>query len=785
MKYIFIISLVFFKSYSQSPAGVWYFGNKAGINFNGSNDPVALSDGELETFEGCATLSDNAGNLLFYTDGIKVWNRNHLVMPNGDGLFGDPSSTQSGVIVPKPNSPNLFYVFTVDELAKPNGLNYSLIDLSLDNGNGDIILKNINLATPCLEKITVVKHSNGINFWVIAHKYNSNQFLAYEITPTNILPSINSNVGIVINGNIQRTLGYMKSSPNGKYVACAHSGIQSTLQLFNFNNTNGELSLLSTSSMDTDNIGAYGLEFSSNSKLLYVSNIKYSESKSEIIQFDIESENEVQINNSKTVIASYTHNTLSEGILSGLQLGPNQKIYVSRNNYPFLGSINSPNSIGTNCQFVLNSVNLNGRKGTYGLPTFITSYLDQNFISSNFCFGDNTNFKIPTINNITSAVWNFGDFASTNNTSINLEPTHVFSSSGNFNVNLTINVSSSPIPIIFNKVIYIIPIPIANTPTTFEKCEALDNEKAIFNLLEKNLEILGTQSPNDYNIKYYSSLINAQNNTDPLTSNYENTTNPQIVYARIQAKNAIDCYATTSFEIKVIENPIIEKDTTIYYCLNTYPEKITLNSGQVLPIENYTYSWSTNENTENIKVNQAGVYTVEIKNSSGCLKTRTITVINSEIGFLNYTESEKNGITTVNALISGVGNYVYTLNDINGLYQSNSLFRNVKAGFNTIYAKDLNGCGISQISFSIIGYPQFFTPNNDSVNDTWGLYDNNLDFKSIYIFDRFGKLIKELTKTNSKWDGNFLNKKMPSSDYWFKITLDNGKVKNGHFTLKR
>src|SRR5690606_24228892 len=113
-------------------------------------NPIALTDGQLTQIEGCATIADSSGNLLFYTDGIDVYNANHTLMPNGTGLNGNPSSSQSAIIVPKPASENLFYIFTVDAEGGPNGLSYTLIDMNLEGGLGDVVLgnKNIQLHTP-------------------------------------------------------------------------------------------------------------------------------------------------------------------------------------------------------------------------------------------------------------------------------------------------------------------------------------------------------------------------------------------------------------------------------------------------------------------------------------------------------------------------------------------------------------------------------------------------------------------------------------------------------------
>ena len=110
-----ILLLVLFTTqlYSQIPGPTtnWYFGNTAGLTFN-SGAPIALTNGVLITTEGVATISDNSGNLLFYTDGVTVYNRIHGVMTNGTGLFGDASSTQSAIIVQKPGTTNIYYIFT-------------------------------------------------------------------------------------------------------------------------------------------------------------------------------------------------------------------------------------------------------------------------------------------------------------------------------------------------------------------------------------------------------------------------------------------------------------------------------------------------------------------------------------------------------------------------------------------------------------------------------------------------------------------------------------------------
>jgi hypothetical protein len=181
---ILILLFSFFYNHSQNEAAIWYFGSYAGLDFN-NGDPVAITNGQLITNEGCATISNASGQLLFYTDGITVWDKMHNVMPNGTGLLGNPSSTQSGIIVPKPNNPNIYYIFTVDSEAGAAGLNYSEVDLTLNSGNGDITAtKNIQLITPSTEKISAISHANGTDIWVVAHGWENADFLTYAVNYT-------------------------------------------------------------------------------------------------------------------------------------------------------------------------------------------------------------------------------------------------------------------------------------------------------------------------------------------------------------------------------------------------------------------------------------------------------------------------------------------------------------------------------------------------------------------------------------------------------------------------
>ena len=166
---------------AQRPTDIWYFGQQAGLSF-ADGTPKPLNDGKMSTYEGCAVATTAKGELLFYTNGETVWNRQHQPMPNGVHLMGSGSSTQSALIVPDPGSGNIFYIFTVAPQGTPNGLRYSMVDMTRADGLGDLPRVNLLLIQPVAEKLAAVRHANGRDTWVVAHRWNSNAFVSYLVT---------------------------------------------------------------------------------------------------------------------------------------------------------------------------------------------------------------------------------------------------------------------------------------------------------------------------------------------------------------------------------------------------------------------------------------------------------------------------------------------------------------------------------------------------------------------------------------------------------------------------
>ena len=294
---VFIFIALTTTLFSQKEANIWYFGHNAGLDFN-SGEPIALTDGIMNTDEGCASIADSNGALLFYTDGTFIWNKNHVQMPNGYGLLGHKSSTQSGVIVPKPGSPNIYYVFTVDFTANPGGVAYSEVDMNLDGGLGDVnAIKNIQLLTPACEKITAVLHENNQDIWVIGHAWKSSSYMAWLVTDTGVnsnpvISTIGSYIG-PFGSSYFNSIGYLKASAEGDRIAAAHWYNLNQVEIFDFNNSTGQLTNPITLDGYTGS-GCYGVEFAPSAPILYVSERSY---QGYIYQYDLSSNNQSTINN--------------------------------------------------------------------------------------------------------------------------------------------------------------------------------------------------------------------------------------------------------------------------------------------------------------------------------------------------------------------------------------------------------------------------------------------------------------------------------------------------------
>ncbi|WP_243699496.1 T9SS type B sorting domain-containing protein [Flavobacterium caseinilyticum] len=354
----------------------------------------------------------------------------------------------------------------------------------------------------------------------------------------------------------------------------------------------------------------------------------------------------------------------------------------------------------------------------------------------------------------------------------------------------------------------------ASYKRTFSNCDDLtvtnDDTDGIatFDFSSVTMEILAIlpTSTSGYSIKYYKNEQDALAENDAITNitNYSNVgyPNEQKIWVRVESTTDNACYGLSP-RITLTVNPKPNIDTNEdldenqLVCTNLPTFFVQLDSGiqDGSPSSNYTYIWSkdnvvlSGETKSTLDVNQAGNYTVEVSSLAGCSRTRSIKVTASDIAQItNVAIVDLSEVNSITVNVSGQGQYEYSLDAAFGPFQQSNLFENVSAGIHEVYINDKNGCGTVSQTVAVIGVPRFFTPNGDGQNDYWNVKGVNANFNEnsiIYIYDRYGKLLKQISTSSQGWDGTFAGQNLPSDDYWYTIKLGDGREAKGHFSLKR
>ncbi|MCW5515969.1 T9SS type B sorting domain-containing protein [Muriicola sp. Z0-33] len=883
--------------FGQGETSNWYFGNGAGVRFNNNGTVAPLKKGKLSTFEGCATISDTFGNLLFYTDGLTVYNSNHEIMENGEGLYGDPSSTQSALIVPKPEDPLIFYIFTVDtktfEADPDYGLNYSVVDISLNKGLGAITEKNINLLPNCSEKITaVVKECFDQSIWIITlASANGNDgilttYHAFEVNPAG-----------VVNNAVKSTLpdlrvadprGYLKLSSDGKKLVSAN--VTDGLYIYDFDDSNGRVTNQQEIVITDENTNPYGVEFSPNSRFLYVhtSNnlLGTGGHSSSLLQYDLSASD---IDASMVVLDN-------RPIFRGaLQQASNGKIYRTiAKNYnegtSYLGVINNPNEVGDAADYKHNAVFLEGKKATQGLPPFIQSFFgntalvtDENgagISTLNLCVGDPFTLEVEAFPDATYTWEKDGLPLNVAGDNIYDIPVSNEGDSGRYRLEITFD-DPAKCPIIGESQIRVLPVPDAIVNLAQCDIDAIDTTDGITRI---NLELLN-EDP-DLQFTFYNSIADRIID-QPITGTdqFENTQpfNQTIYYKAINSLGCtnegeiqlevspvdivssalgpvyscdeipedavlrstfnlddiaesygdieVDFYASLtdmSLEQNLLTGSINSESTTLFarlasdnQCLGVEEISLVVNPtpftemqasyllctdspGLAIegPVGFDSYRWiKVDGSAENViaggqstLISSVGNYILETRynyyigdKKYACDNSVAFSVLPSNMAVFQEVQiKDFSNRNTVQVVVSGEGSYSYSLDGIT--YQQNNLFDDVAPGSWTIYVKDDNGCGISEREIAVMGYPKFFTPNGDGVNDFWQLdgVENLLATDAyISIYDRYGTFVTQINPKDQGWNGDANAQMLPASDYWFKINLKDGRQFKGHFALKR
>lgn len=787
---VFIFLCIPLFAYSQKQSNIWYFGNKAGLDFN-SGVPIPLINSSMSTIEGCSTMADSNGQLLFYSDGVTIWNKNHDTMDNGHGLFGSVSSAQSALIVKQPGNNNIYYIFTTDIRVMagfPNkGLNYSVVDIDANGGLGSVILKNQHLMDGSNEKVTAVHHSNRNDVWIASAKGLTDSVYLFLLDNTGL--SIKNS--IVNKGKFVYSSfpSQMKFSTDGRYLAYGNGANlvdSGKIFLIEFDNSNG--SMINSKTITLIESCPYGIEFSPNSEFLYftnflsdyvyqvkissiVSNVRYS-NYSRLLNFSV---------------GSNTHGSM--------QLAPNSRIYIACNNDTFLNVIEQPDSF--NCLYKNDNLYLAGRVSSFGLPSIVqSSILNSNqFKIDTFCIGDSVVFDIK-YSDVDSVQWDFGDgsgFSKSDSTVV-----YFYKDSGNFEVNAKVFARDGSIRNYSNRV----------------RIEYISRLKFSDTILCKGDSL----------------LINP---IDPSIQSYQ-WENGQVIPSRLLKLEGIYwlnvgnkyCSKRDTFKLHYGDKPKVFIGNDTVFCDKF---KHVLDAGKSFK----SYIWNTGQNTYQIEVNEKGSYDVRVIDSNACFAADTVSLgqierpvlemnmdtVNCQYVFLSTTRRTgveylwSNGDTGTVTKVDSKGLYfLQTKNSIceftdtlnvtllpkpdvylgpdtaicrpvvlstfqtgEYLWNDGSKGPSIIASLPGIYWVMISRNRCTTIDTIVLSeciepsyfLPNVFSPNGDQINDVFKVLGNNIDKVEMLIFNRWGEQISK----GEEWDGNYKNALCMQGAYLYYVVI--------------
>ena len=549
--YLLISLLTPIFSISQNETNNWYFGDSAGLDFN--NGQVALlNNSNMNTPAGCSSISNSQGELLFYTNGQNVWNRNHDIMINGSALNAEIENNQSTLIVPDTTDENIYYIFTT-KTSDPNaGIYYSKVEFNQNNPLGLITQLNVRITYNSTERITAI-HSPETNSIKVVGLGSSSSSSGPQINKfyiINVGENINTPVTspVLVNTIIgERTFlsksSIMKFSPNGEYIAIGDDGDgYSGVYIYTFDSINNNLSHFKVimAGYLFMPIPVYGIEFSADSQIIYFSG--NFNNNGYLHKYFIHSTDDL--------IGKILIDSSQDYSFGSLQLASNGKIYMANftPNAPYISNlisvINNPEE-PDNINYNPLGITLNPSNSTKGLPNFVSSYFRNRIITENKCVSDSFEFLLDAYDFIDSAFWEFGD----GNTSSLINPLHQYTLAGKYIVKATITINNRQIELF--KEIEAYQLPEIDNSLNFIQCDLDDDGISFFNLNEINNNIYNPWPEEENQFNFYLNLEDANNDINEISnSNYfQNTSNPQQIYAKII--NPRGCSTISSFFIEV------------------------------------------------------------------------------------------------------------------------------------------------------------------------------------------------------------------------------------------
>ncbi len=710
---------------AQKEYNMWYFGNKGGLNFN-TYPPSVLSDGKMMSVQSSSSICDSNGNLLFYTDGDTVWNRNHLPMMNGIVTLPNlrhESAVQGSIILPVPQIPNLYYIImgpSFESINRDSMLRYWVVDMTKDGGLGAVTEKEKPLFARPSEGMAIAKHANGYDYWIGAVCDPYAKFRCVRTTNGLFITA-------PIEQKIDKTMGYSehdyKFSPDSRIIS-VHSNILTVnkerhLNIFRFDNNTGLISkrIKLPRSM---NVLQYTIEFSPNSRFLYVQDLG---PERVLWQYDLSIWDSTTIVDSKTAV----HRINARGNdLRYMQIGPDGKIYGFNAGTSKISVIDYPDLKGLSCGFRSQVVDISPGFNFVGGPYYPSCLIYERRFELGpdkyICRGDSVKIGyLPWQGD--SLLWNTGD--TSGYITVKRSGTYVITVKNRFKDSVSVIVGPK------YKVF-------------------IGNDTAFCHQFSHILKTGSNWSQYNWNTGSVAPQI---------------TVNQQGIYS-VKVLDSNSCPSGDTINIDEIKKPAIKVNYDSVTCKYVYLSIDTLKG--------LKYLWSTGEKNNAIKVENKGWYNItashQFCSNSDSIYVDQLAMPEVDLGIDTSLCANEIVLTTKEK-----GKYLWNTSETRPSIVINqpgkywlTVSRNNCSATDTI---DVKLC-----EDMLVYIPIAFTPNDDNLNEVFKVYGSNIVHVEIQIFSRWGEKILETSGKDPYWSGTYKNEVCMEGVYCYLVKVQGKKA---------
>ncbi|NIJ50937.1 PKD domain-containing protein [Dyadobacter arcticus] len=740
----------------------WFFGGNAGLDFS-NNPPTPITDGKLNTPEGTSAIANSKGQLLFYSDGITVWNKNGDVMPCFSGtcvpMKGSPNSTQSVLIVPQPTCKGCEYLFNIFTTSDINGeklLTVSVVDMRRNNGLGAIIEQNTTLQQPTTERIVSARNNRDSTYWVISHDYGTNKFRIFHATTGGLVETSSPALGMA-HDSLNKAEGYMKfSSPDSatgqrRLAVIIPGPPRNYVELFNFDDSTGVLTYDKKIDLGPAPPIAYGIEFSPTGEKMYISFQGENGTSSYLKQYDLTLPDSLLEETAITIDSSATRK------FGALQFAPDGKIYMAIEGSEYLAVIGEPegNSL-TGVEYERDGVNLGGKNSQLGLPNMVQDFTQEasgpGFEADGFCTNEPTTFQAsPICDPIEDTYqWDFLGDGSFTAPSKETKATYTYTQPGTYMVRMRATNKCKDTTIIQEVTIYETP-PQINLGADKDTC--------------------GNFVPLDMNVQAEVYAWIHRGRVVGRQKTYNAIATGRYIAVAFNGPQG-ECFSADTIEITLRRPPAfsIGPDTTL--CRDS---SIVLEVQSERWIE---FNWSNGEKTREVTIGQPGTYFVIVRDRNDCFNSDTIQVVELPSPILNLAPENMICIpdgqfVTLDA--GGVGQLSYLWP------KSGDTTRTITVNQEGVYvvrATNAVGC-VTEQSTNVLDkceprffIPDAFTPDGEGRNEIleiFGAYYTNFQIR---IYNRWGEVIYATNNLEERWDGTYKGIKVLPGAYPYVLSYE-------------